>query len=145
MLANPPPAYVAGQQSASSQCLPVPATADLGIKAPGDSVDKEINRQIETRFTDVLLCTTCFCLLALYEWIGYLGHIPRQPIPMSCVAAVAVAFTAWRFVVTRKHHFAARNLCGGNQDVFQAVTRREGHGGRVYVKSGRPCARTESY
>lgn len=71
------------------------------LRNPGDSVDQEIDRHIENRFTDILFAAACFCLLALYEWIGYLAHIPRQPIIMSCMAVAAVVVAAWRFAVIR--------------------------------------------
>jgi hypothetical protein len=72
------------------------------LRNPGDSVDEEIDRQVEGRFTDVLIFAGGFCLLAMFEWIGYLGHIARQPIAMSCAAAIAVTVATWRFVVTRR-------------------------------------------
>src|ERR1700730_8623336 len=72
------------------------------LRNPGDSVNEEIDRQINDRFLDVLLFAVGFCLLAIYEWFGSLARIPRQPVALTCAAIVAVAVAGWRFVETRK-------------------------------------------
>jgi hypothetical protein len=102
------------------------------LRNPGDSVDEEIDRQINDRFLDVFLFATGFCLLAIFEWAGYLAHIPRQPIPISCAAAVAVAAAAWRFVVIRKRVKQLKLGRDGERCVGQYLERLRASNSQVF-------------
>jgi len=102
------------------------------LRNPGDSIDEEIDRQINDRFLDVLLFATTFCLIAVFEWVGYLAHIPRQPIPMSCAAAVAVAAAAWRFVVIRKRVKQLKLGRDGERCVGQYLERLRASNSQVF-------------
>jgi nuclease-like protein len=99
---------------------------------PGDSADEEIDRHINDRFLDVLLFATGFCLLALFEWVGYLAHIPRQPVALSCAALVAVVLAAWRFADTRKQIKQLKLGRDGERCVGQFLERLRASGAQVF-------------
>jgi Nuclease-related domain len=102
------------------------------LRNPGDSVDEEIDRQFNGRFLDVLLFASGFCLLALFEWVGYLAHIPRQPVALSGAALVAVAIAAWRFAHTRKQIRQLKLGRDGERCVGQFLERLRASGAQVF-------------
>ena len=101
------------------------------LRNPGDSVNEEIDRQINDRFLDVLLFAVGFCLLAIYEWVGSLARIPRQPVALTCAAIVAVAIAGWRFVETRKQVKQLKMGRDGERCVGQFLERLRASGGQV--------------
>jgi len=102
------------------------------LRNPGDSVNEEIDRQINGRFSDALFFATFFCLMATMEWIGYLGHIPRQPMAFTLAASVALAFATWRFFVTRKQVRQLKLGRDGERCVGQFLERLRTSGGQVF-------------
>jgi hypothetical protein len=102
------------------------------LRNPGDSVDEEIDREINGNFSDALLFAAGFCFLATMEWLGYLTKAPRQPIPFTCVALASVVFAAWRFTVTRRKVKNLKLGRDGERCVGQFLERLRASGGQVF-------------
>jgi len=50
------------------------------LRLPGESVDKEIDRWINDATLGPFFGAGSFCIVAFFEWYGYLTHAPRLPI-----------------------------------------------------------------
>jgi hypothetical protein len=93
------------------------------LRNPGDS-------HINDHFLDVLFAAG-LCLLALFEWVGYLARTPRQPVALTCAAIVAVVVAGWRFVETRKQVKQLKMRRDGERCVGQFLERQRSSGGQV--------------
>lgn len=102
------------------------------LRLPGESVDREIDRWIDDATLGPLFGAGCFCMVAFYEWYGYLTHAPRQPKLFSVVAVAAILYAGWRFFVTRKKVRQLRQGRDGERAVGQFLERLRTDGAQVF-------------
>jgi hypothetical protein len=102
------------------------------LRLPGESVDKEIDRSVSDAMLGPFFGAGCFCMVAFYEWYGYLSHSPRRPYLFAAVAAVALAYAGWRFFVIRKKVRQLRQGRDGERAVGQFLERLRADGGQVF-------------
>ena len=102
------------------------------LRLPGESVDKEIDRWINDATLGPFFGAGCFCMVAFYEWYGYLTHSPRRPMLFTAVAAVALSYAGWRFFVIRRKVRQLRQGRDGERAVGQFLERLRDGGGQVF-------------
>jgi hypothetical protein len=102
------------------------------LRLPGESVDREIDRWINDKGLGAFFAAGCFCLIAYFEWYGYLTRTPRRPILFTVLAAVGVSFAAWRIWSIRRRVRQLRQGRDGERAVGQFLERLREHGGQVF-------------
>ena len=102
------------------------------LRLPGESVDKEIDRWTNDATLGPFFGAGCFCMVAFYEWYGYLTHSPRRPVLLTAVAAVALLYAGWRFFVIRRKVRSLRQGRDGERAVGQFLERLREDGGQVF-------------
>jgi hypothetical protein len=102
------------------------------LRLPGESVDKEIDHWTNDALLGPFFGAGCFCIVAFYEWYGFLTHSPRRPILFTAVAAIALAYACWRFFVIRKKVRHLRQGRDGERAVGQFLERLREDGAQVF-------------
>jgi Nuclease-related domain len=102
------------------------------LRLPGESVDKEIDRWINDATLGPFFGAGSFCIVAFFEWYGYLTHTPRQPIVFTGIAVAALLYAGWRFRVIRKQVRQLRQGRDGERVVGQFLERLREGGGQVF-------------
>lgn len=102
------------------------------LRIPGESVDKEIDRWVNDKALGTFFAAACFCLIAYFEWYGYLTHAPRRPIPFTVLAACAVLFAGWRIWNIRGRVRQLRQGRDGERAVGQFLERLRADGAQVF-------------
>jgi hypothetical protein len=102
------------------------------LRLPGESVDKEIDRWINDATLGPFFGAGSFCILALFEWYGYLTRAPRLPVVFTAIAVAALLYAAWRFRVIRKQVRQLRQGRDGERAVGQFLERLRDGGGQVF-------------
>jgi hypothetical protein len=102
------------------------------LRLPGESVDKEIDGWINDATLGPFFGAGSFCMVAIYEWYGYLTHSPRRPMLFTAVAAVALIYAGWRFFVIRKKVRTLRQGRDGERAVGQFLERLREDGAQVF-------------
>lgn len=76
---------------------------DRPLNSPGQSVDSALDNFVENHFVFPLLCVGTLCVVAIWEGIAAIGHLPRRPGAIMGVALIAAGLTAlyWRAVWKR--------------------------------------------
>jgi Nuclease-related domain len=101
------------------------------LRLPGESVDKEIDRWINDATLGPFFGAGSFCIVALFEWYGYLTN-SHQPILFTVLAAVALLYAGWRFFVIRRKVRHLRQGRDGERAVGQFLERFREDGGQVF-------------
>jgi|SRR5450631_1305130 len=102
------------------------------LRLPGESVDKEIDRWINDATLGPFFGAGSFCIVAFFEWYGYLTHSARRPILFTAVAAVALLYAGWRFFVIRKRVRRLRQGRDGERAVGQFLELLREGGAKVF-------------
>jgi hypothetical protein len=102
------------------------------LRLPGESVDKEIDRWINDKGFGACFGAGCFCMVAYFEWYGYLTHSPRRPILFTFIAVGALVYAGWRLFVIRKQVRSLRQGRDGERAVGQFLERLRADGGQVF-------------
>jgi Nuclease-related domain len=102
------------------------------LRLPGESVDNEIDRWINDATIGPFFGAGSFCIVAFFEWYGYLTHAPRQPIVFTVVAVAALLYAGWRFRVIRKQVRQLRQGRDGERAVGQFLERLREDGAKVF-------------
>jgi len=102
------------------------------LRLPGESVDKEIDRWINDATLGPFFGAGSFCIVALFEWYGYLTHAPRQPIVFTAIAMAALLYAGWRFRVIRKQVLQLRQGRDGERAVGQFLELLREDGAKVF-------------
>ena len=102
------------------------------LRLPGESVDKEIDHWVNDKTLGPLFGAGSFCIVAFFEWYGYLAHTPRQPIVFTFIAVAALLYAGWRFRIIRKQVRQLRQGRDGERAVGQFLERLRADGGQVF-------------
>jgi Nuclease-related domain len=102
------------------------------LRLPGESVDREIDRWVNDKALGTLFGAGCFCILAYFEWYGYLTHSPRRPILFTVLAAGAVVVAAWRVLSIRRQVRQLKQGRDGERVVGQFLERLREGGAQVF-------------
>jgi hypothetical protein len=102
------------------------------LRLPGESVDKEIDHWINDKGFGACFGAGCFCMVAYFEWYGYLTHSPRRPILFTFVAVGALVYAGWRLFAIRKQVRSLRQGRDGERAVGQFLERLRADGGQVF-------------
>jgi Nuclease-related domain len=102
------------------------------LRLPGESVDKEIDRWLNDATLGPLFGAGTFCIVAFFEWYGYLTHAPRQPIVFTGIAVAALLYAGWRFRVVRKQVRQLRQGRDGERAVGQFLELLREDGAKVF-------------
>ena len=102
------------------------------LRLPGESVDKEIDRWINDATLGPFFGAGSFCIVAFFEWYGYLTHAPRLPILFTAIAVAALLYAGWRFFVIRRKVRSLRQGRDGERAVGQFLERLRDGGGQVF-------------
>jgi hypothetical protein len=102
------------------------------LRQAGQSLVEQRSKLFEDQIEPYLVMAVMAVILAAWEWYSYL--VPRKPSPwlMSVVAAVAVAFGAWRVFRLRPRMKALRLGIEGERAVGQYLDRLASKGYRVF-------------
>jgi Nuclease-related domain len=66
------------------------------LRLPGESAANEIDRWVNDKALGSLIPAACFCVVAYFEWYGYITHAPRRPYLFTALAVVAIVFAGLR-------------------------------------------------
>jgi hypothetical protein len=102
------------------------------LRLPGESVDKEIDHWVNDKTLGPFFGAGSFCIVAFFEWYGYLTHAPRQPRVFTVIAVAALLFAGWRFRVIRKQVRQLRQGRDGERAVGQFLERLREDGAQVF-------------
>jgi hypothetical protein len=102
------------------------------LRLPGESVDKEIDRWVNDASIGPFFGAGSFCILAIFEWYGFLAHAPRQPLVFTGIAVAALLYAGWRFRVIRKQVRQLRLGRDGERAVGQFLERLREDGAQVF-------------
>ena len=102
------------------------------LRLPGQSVDKEIDRWVNEKALGTFFAAGCFCVVAYFEWYGYLTHAPRRPLLFTALALAAVVFAGWRISIIRRRVRRLRLGRDGERTVGQQLEHLREHGGQVF-------------
>jgi hypothetical protein len=102
------------------------------LRLPGESVDNEIDRWINDAFLGPIFGAGSFCILASFEWYGYLTHAPRHPLVFTSIAVAALLYAGWRFRIVRKQVRQLRQGRDGERVVGQFLERLREDGAQVF-------------
>jgi nuclease-like protein len=102
------------------------------LRLPGESVDKEIDHWVNDKMLGPLFGAGCFCMVALFEWYGYLARSPRHPFLFTVIAVAAFLYAGWRFRIIRKQVRRLRQGRDGERAVGQFLERLREGGGQVF-------------
>jgi hypothetical protein len=105
---------------------------DEPLRYPGQSLDEEIENWRTEGVINYLITASAFFVVAFVEWWGYLTHAPRQPIPFSVCAVLAIGGLAWRIVYIRKKLRPLKLGRHGERVVGQYLEGFRAYGGRVF-------------
>jgi hypothetical protein len=105
---------------------------DAPLRLPGQSLDEEIDKWQNERVINYFITAGAFFVLAFEEWWGYLTHAPRQPIPFSVCAVLAIAALAWRVIYIRAQLRPLKLGRNGERAVGQYLEGFRAYGGRVF-------------
>jgi hypothetical protein len=105
---------------------------DKPLRLPGESLDKEIDKWVNDKALGVLFAAGCLCVVAYFEWYGYLTHSPRRPVLFTVVAASAVIFAGWRILGIRRQVKRLAQGRDGERAVGQFLERLREGGGQVF-------------
>ena len=67
------------------------------LRLPGQSVDEARLALVERMFERPALLSIVLVVLAFMEWYRHFFKLPTSPVLYTAVAAISLAFTAWRF------------------------------------------------
>jgi Nuclease-related domain len=102
------------------------------LRLPGESLDREIENWIHDKALVTFFAAGCFCLVAYFEWYGYLTHAPRRPFLFTVIAGCAVLFAGWRIWRIRSRVKQLRQGRDGERAVGQFLERLRADGGQVF-------------
>jgi hypothetical protein len=102
------------------------------LRLPGESVDKEIDRWTNDATLGPLFGAGSFCIVAFFEWYGYLTQTPRQPIVFTVIAVAALLYASWRYRIIRKQVRQLRQGRDGERAVGQFLERLREGGAQVF-------------
>ena len=102
------------------------------LRLPGESVDKEIDRWVNDAILEPFFGAGTLCIVAFFEWYGYLTHAPRQPMVFTVIAMAALLYAGRRFLVIRKKVRHLKQGRDGERAVGQFLERLREDGGQVF-------------
>ena len=102
------------------------------LRLPGESVDKEIDRWVNDAILGPFFGAGTLCIVAFFEWYGYLTHAPRQPMVFTVIAMAALLYAGRRFLVIRKKVRHLKQGRDGERAVGQFLERLREDGGQVF-------------
>jgi Nuclease-related domain len=105
---------------------------DKPLRLPGQSLEEERRRLFEDKVEPPLLLALFFVLMAGLEWGRYFWKQPPYPILFTVIAALMVAFAAWRIWKTRPYVRDLRQGIEGERAVGQFLERLREDGYQVF-------------
>jgi hypothetical protein len=102
------------------------------LRLPGQSVDKEIDRWVNEKALGAFFAAGCFCVVAYFEWYGYLTHAPRRPLLFTALALAAVVLAGWRISIIHTRVRRLRLGRDGERTVGQQLEHLRELGGQVF-------------
>jgi hypothetical protein len=105
---------------------------DRPLRAPGQSLEEEKRRLIEDKYEAPAIMALFFVGLAALEWWRYATSAPPQPVLLTGVAVLAVAFAAWRLLRLRPQLRRLRQGIDGERAVGQYLERLRSGGYEVF-------------
>lgn len=73
------------------------------LRLPGQSLDEAISKVLRDDFTPPLLVALVFTILACFEWVAALRHLPPQPWLFTSLAVITCCYAARKLVRVRTH------------------------------------------
>ena len=102
------------------------------LRSPGESVHQERERLIEDEWIPYVFLAVMTVFVAVAEWLRWYTTIPPQPVALSVVALLAVAFCTYKFFTVRKRNRALRLGEDGEKVVGQSLEELRSRGYRVF-------------
>src|SRR5207249_2750746 len=68
------------------------------LRLPGQSIQDEIDRLIDERFTAYVWISAIAVILTLNDWLGTLQKTPRNPWISTAISAVVIAYCAFKTI-----------------------------------------------
>jgi hypothetical protein len=102
------------------------------LRLPGQSIDEQINRLLNEKQLNYVLLAFGFFLLAMIGWIQALNKSRLNPWLMSILAAVVVAYCAFRFWQTLKEIKRLKLGRDGERAVAEQLDVLKGQGAIVF-------------
>ena len=102
------------------------------LRNPGESLQQERQRLIEDEWIPYVSVATMMTLFAILELVRWYTSTPPQPLAMSVVALLAIAYCIHKFFRVRKRNRALRLGLEGEKAVGQYLEDLRSKGCRVF-------------
>jgi len=102
------------------------------LRAPGQSLDEEIQSLVYDKFLFYLIFAVFVALLAVFEWYQWAYDLPPNPFILSVIAAGAIGVTAYQFFKGRKQLHALSLGRDGEKAVGQYLENLRVNGYKVF-------------
>jgi hypothetical protein len=102
------------------------------LRNPGDSLQEEIQRLIDDQLLPSVLTAVFVLMLAAHEWWCWLTSAPPQPVAVTLVACVFVAYAVYRYVSVHPQLRSLRLGREGEKSVGQFLEKLRGQGFHVF-------------
>jgi hypothetical protein len=102
------------------------------LRNPGESLQEEMERLLDDELMPYAGAALFALGMAAYEWMAWFSHTPRQPVLMTVIAAIAIAYAARKFVTVRKRYRALRLGWEGEKAVGQYLELLRSQGCQVF-------------
>ncbi|HET7834137.1 MAG TPA: nuclease-related domain-containing protein [Gallionella sp.] len=104
---------------------------EVPLRYAGQSLDEEIQRIKDDEVLDPLVMGSMAVMLSLMEWWRWFANFPPQPIPFTLLAAVVLAYTIRKIVLTKRKLQRLRLARDGEREVGQYLESLREKGYRV--------------
>ncbi len=105
---------------------------DKPLRNPGQSLDEQIHDLISDYIVGPMVFALFLVLVAVLEWLKYLGSIPPKPLLYSVPAALAIGYALFRFFPVRRKFKALQLGRDGEKAVGQFLDSLREQGYRVF-------------
>lgn len=102
------------------------------LRNPGESIQHERSRLMEDEFVPALMLAICAALAAAWEWANWYFRWPRQPVAISFVALIFMAYGTYKFISIRKRMTTLRLGMEGEKFVGQYLEDLRSQGCQVF-------------
>lgn len=91
------------------------------LRNPGQSLDEQLNKLLNEHVLAYVCCVAALVCVTVYEWIGSLFNVPRQPIVLSVCSVLAIGLFAAKVPKLRPKIRAIRLGRDGERLVGQSL------------------------
>jgi hypothetical protein len=102
------------------------------LRNPGESVRQARQTLIEDEWISYVFVAVMMVFVAFFEWIQWYTKTPPQPVPVSVVALLAVAYCVYKYFTVRKRNRALRLGEDGEKEVGHSLEDLRQQGCRVF-------------